>query len=956
MRNNKLTLSTCWYELVQKKHSLNKFLIWIDKMLSNVHNYNLVIYTNTESIHHIIKYNLNPNIKIIIKPLENFYTYKFKENFIKNHENNHNLNKLVNWEINMLWCEKIAFVYDTIINNYFNSDFYGWCDIGYFREDYNNIDVLKNWPENNAIESLNKNLIYYNMVQKNSNYIENIKNIINNKNEFGLPNKQIPADQVTISGGFFILYKDKIEYLNTLFYSKLELYFNHNYLVKDDQIILSDCIFSNFDKFHLISENLNLDNWFAFSRFLNEKYISILIPLYNGIEFIEESINSVFNQTYKNWEIILGVNGHSENSEVYQIAKKYEEKSDKIKVYNLETKGKSDSMNYMLKLCTYDYVAILDVDDKWENNKLNIQVEYLNKYDIVGTKCVYFDELNISPEIPIKDISNFDFINVNPIINSSAIVKKELCYWDKFYEGIEDYDMWLRLRYDNKKFYNCEEILTKHRIHKKSSFNTKNTTIDVENLRNKYRNINIVKIPKIIHQLWIGNKPAPINLMNTWKEKNKDFEYIFWNEDEFKKRNINFKCQNRIDEIEEINGKADIIRWEILYHYGGIFIDADSICLEPIDNELLDKKCFAGWEQESIRYGLIATGTMGFPKKHPIVKSCIDWIYNNEVSQNKTGHQAWITVGPMLLTKMYKTGNFKDLHIFPSYTFLPEHNTGVEYNGHGKIYSYQLWGSTHQSYDIMNNFILPSKYLLPKKSVSIVICSYNTNINYINECLDSIKNQIGEFNIELVWINDGSTYDNTLLLKKSLNNFKNTTRFIDIIYYENIKNKGLGYSLALGNILSSNEIILRMDSDDIMIYNRIINQLTYMENNPTVNICAGQVYFFVDNIKNITGKTQHPSILWEDYKKKKEQWIANHPTLCYRRNAVLDIGNYDPLKTKMIEDLDLELRFLKKYNFIYNFEEPLLYYRLHNDQVTHNQDTSWYEKRNELIDKIIIDL
>ena len=42
-----------------------------------------------------------------------------------------------------------------------------------------------------------------------------------------------------------------------------------------------------------------------------------------------------------------------------------------------------------------------------------------------------------------------------------------------------------------------------------------------------------MSIPKIIHQLWIGTKPAPITLMNTWKEKNPDFEYIFWNEQEF---------------------------------------------------------------------------------------------------------------------------------------------------------------------------------------------------------------------------------------------------------------------------------------------------------------------------------------------------------------------------------------------------------------------------------------
>ena len=69
-------------------------------------------------------------------------------------------------------------------------------------------------------------------------------------------------------------------------------------------------------------------------------------------------------------------------------------------------------------------------------------------------------------------MTNFCGINFeHPIINSSAIIKKELCYWNN--NGIEDYDLWLRLRKQNKKFYNCSEILVKHRIHKKSAFNSK---------------------------------------------------------------------------------------------------------------------------------------------------------------------------------------------------------------------------------------------------------------------------------------------------------------------------------------------------------------------------------------------------------------------------------------------------------------------------------------------------
>jgi mannosyltransferase OCH1-like enzyme len=131
-------------------------------------------------------------------------------------------------------------------------------------------------------------------------------------------------------------------------------------------------------------------------------------------------------------------------------------------------------------------------------------------------------------------------------------------------------------------------------------------------------------IPKIIHQIWIGSKPKPTKFMDTWKNKHKDFEYISWTEEEIEKRKIIFKCQHKIDEVEEFAGKTDIMRLEILYKYGGIYLDADSICVEKIDDELLNTKCFAAWEQEEVRKGLIANGTMGFPPKHPLVKACID--------------------------------------------------------------------------------------------------------------------------------------------------------------------------------------------------------------------------------------------------------------------------------------------------------------------------------------------
>ena len=468
-----------------------------------------------------------------------------------------------------------------------------------------------------------------------------------------------------------------------------------------------------------------------------------------------------------------------------------------------------------------------------------------------------------------------------------------------------------------------------------------------------------MSIPKIIHQLWIGTKPAPITLMNTWKEKNPDFEYIFWNEQEFINRKMKFRCQNKINEIEEINGKADILRWEILYKYGGVFIDADSICIEPIDDELMNKKSFAGWEQEELRPGLIATGTMGFPIGHPLVGAAINWILKNEVSQQKAQMMAWQSVGPGLLTRMYNTGAFKDFHIFPSYTFLPIHLTGKEYHGHGKIYAYQAWGSTKQSYDTMNSMQLPSQFLQPPSSdgVSILISSYNTKGSYIQECLDSIKHQIGPFNMELIWINDGSDPLNTTLLKRYLDIFAKTTRFTKVIYEENDGNKGIGYTLNKGINMCSHELIIKMDSDDIMMPDRIHKQLEFMFANPHIAICGSQIKCFKGSINNVISVTNHPSLTWEQYKKNPSHWFSNHPSLCYRKSAVIAAGNYDVNKSRMTEDFELTLRMLKMHKYIHNLKEPLLYYRLHENQVTHQGGIEgpayWHKIRMDLIYNLI---
>ena len=135
--------------------------------------------------------------------------------------------------------------------------------------------------------------------------------------------------------------------------------------------------------------------------------ISILMPIYNGIEFINESLDSIKKQTYKEWELIIGVNGHEENSEVFKKAKGYE--SDKIHVYDLhEYKGKSKTLNHMLTLSKYNWISLLDVDDIWHPEKLEKQVPLMDVFDIIGTNCQYFGDSQVIPYLPLGIITDFE--------------------------------------------------------------------------------------------------------------------------------------------------------------------------------------------------------------------------------------------------------------------------------------------------------------------------------------------------------------------------------------------------------------------------------------------------------------------------------------------------------------------------------------------------------------------
>jgi hypothetical protein len=259
---------------LKSKYPAKEYETWIHNMLKNVNNYNLVIYSDEASSGIFKSYLKNSRIKLVLKPMEEFYNYKYKSEWERNQVMNKTMIQVgVSWEVVMMWCEKVHFVKQTIENKYFTSDLYGWCDIGYFRgRPYKDLTMqqLKNWPNPNKLREFSPEKIHYGRPANDIKYLSALWNLIRDKNEQGLPKHQIPPQQVSIAGGFFIIHESKIDWWREKFDAKLRLYFENKYLVKDDQMIIADCIFSDDDNnFWIYAEKRPpLDCWFMFQRLL----------------------------------------------------------------------------------------------------------------------------------------------------------------------------------------------------------------------------------------------------------------------------------------------------------------------------------------------------------------------------------------------------------------------------------------------------------------------------------------------------------------------------------------------------------------------------------------------------------------------------------------------------------------------------------------------------------------
>ena len=227
--------------------------------------------------------------------------------------------------------------------------------------------------------------------------------------------------------------------------------------------------------------------------------VSIIIPTYNRAEDLKRALQSVFDQTFTDWEVLV-VDNHSID-ETDSLIKSFNDP--KIKLFKIHNAGViAASRNLGLKHALGEYIAFLDSDDWWLPKKLEESIKYMSH----GADVVYHDLFYVKKpgqrfnwrrtwRRKLKSPVFYDLIeNGNTLINSSVVVRKKLLNAikglseDKDMVGSEDYDAWLRIAQISEKFQKIPDTLGFYWAGGGSTTNPSRTLNATQAIEKKYAN------------------------------------------------------------------------------------------------------------------------------------------------------------------------------------------------------------------------------------------------------------------------------------------------------------------------------------------------------------------------------------------------------------------------------------------------------------------------------------
>ncbi|MFH4591617.1 glycosyltransferase family 2 protein [Vibrio alginolyticus] len=200
----------------------------------------------------------------------------------------------------------------------------------------------------------------------------------------------------------------------------------------------------------------------------NEDVVSIIMPTYNSEQTVVESIQSVLSQTYKNWEIIIVDDRSTDNT--WQVIQTYADKYDNIRVYqNKENLGAGASRNFAIKKAKGRFIAFLDSDDLWTEDKLAEQIPFMleNNYPLTYTHYSRFTSEEELSVVTAPEYTTYKKLMYSNVIGCLTAVYDTQVLGKRYMPLIrkrQDMGLWLDILKDTPKAYCLPKPLAKYRM------------------------------------------------------------------------------------------------------------------------------------------------------------------------------------------------------------------------------------------------------------------------------------------------------------------------------------------------------------------------------------------------------------------------------------------------------------------------------------------------------------
>lgn len=204
---------------------------------------------------------------------------------------------------------------------------------------------------------------------------------------------------------------------------------------------------------------------------MSKPLVSVIMPAYNAELYIEESVASILNQSYRNLELII-VNDCS-NDNTLQILEKFSSNDERIIVLNNDTNlGCAQSRNKALQITKGEYIAFCDSDDVWMENKIEKQLSHIKNsnadmvftaYEMIDSSGQHIKYRNIKEKVLFDDLLRENFVIFSTTIFRRGVIE-EIQFNDRWYH--EDYVFLLDCMEHQYEFGGLNENLVKYRISK----------------------------------------------------------------------------------------------------------------------------------------------------------------------------------------------------------------------------------------------------------------------------------------------------------------------------------------------------------------------------------------------------------------------------------------------------------------------------------------------------------